>query len=84
MADLRRPASKFDESIDDALDLRSDDDVWETVLQNLQAQDVRRALENLPDDQRETYRRLLSEAQVQYDEIQHELAVLSSLLQELQ
>ena len=41
-------------------------------------------LENLPADQRETYRRLLSEAQVQYDEIQHELAVLSSLLQELE
>ena len=41
-------------------------------------------LESLPDDQRETYRRLLAEAQVQYDEIQRELAVLSSLLQELQ
>ncbi len=41
-------------------------------------------LENLPDDQRETYRRLLSEAQVQYDEIQHELSVLSSLLRELE
>jgi CheY-like chemotaxis protein len=41
-------------------------------------------LEHLPEDQRETYRRLLSEAQVQYDEIQHELAVLSSLLKELQ
>jgi CheY-like chemotaxis protein len=40
-------------------------------------------LENLPDDQRETYRRLLAEAQTQYDEIQHELAVLSSLLNEL-
>lgn len=41
-------------------------------------------LEHLPDDQRETYRRLLSEAQVQYDEIQHELSVLSSLLQQLE
>jgi CheY-like chemotaxis protein len=41
-------------------------------------------LASLPEDQRETYRRLLSEAQVQYDEIQHELAVLSSLLQELE
>jgi CheY-like chemotaxis protein len=41
-------------------------------------------LEHLPPDQRETYRRLLSESQVQYDEIQRELAVLSSLLQELQ
>ena len=41
-------------------------------------------LESLPADQRETYRRLLSEAQVQYDEIQHELAVLSGLLQELE
>jgi CheY-like chemotaxis protein len=41
-------------------------------------------LESLPADQRDTYRRLLSEAQVQYDEIQRELSVLSSLLQELQ
>jgi hypothetical protein len=41
-------------------------------------------LESLPADQRETYRRLLSEAQVQYDEIQRELSVLSSLLQELE
>jgi CheY-like chemotaxis protein len=41
-------------------------------------------LERLPVEQRDTYRRLLSESQVQYDEIQHELAVLSSLLQELE
>ena len=41
-------------------------------------------LESLPADQRDTYRRLLSEAQVQYDEIQRELSVLSSLLQELE
>jgi len=41
-------------------------------------------LEHLPEDQRETYRRLLSESQLQYDEIQHELAVLSSLLKELE
>ena len=41
-------------------------------------------LGNLPADQRDTYKRLLSEAQVQYDEIQRELSVLSSLLQELE
>lgn len=40
-------------------------------------------LENLPVDQRDTYRRLMSEAQGEYDEIQQELAVLSSLLQQL-
>jgi CheY-like chemotaxis protein len=40
--------------------------------------------ENLPDDQRDTYRRLVSEAQVRYDEIQHELSVLSNVLQELE
>jgi RNA polymerase sigma-70 factor, ECF subfamily len=49
----RRPF-KLDEPIDDLLDLRAADDVWETVLQNLQAQDVRKALDNLPDDQRAT------------------------------
>lgn len=38
-------------------------------------------LENLPEDQRDTYRRLLAEAQSQYDEIQHELSVLTNLLQ---
>ena len=40
-------------------------------------------LENLPQDQRDTYKRLVSESQNQYDEIQHELSVLSSLLKEL-
>jgi len=40
-------------------------------------------LEHLPQNQRETYRRLVSESQVQYDEIQHELVVLSNLLKEL-
>jgi RNA polymerase sigma-70 factor (ECF subfamily) len=49
----RRPL-KFDEPMEDMLDLRAADDVWETVLQNLQAQDVRKALDNLPDDQRTT------------------------------
>ncbi len=43
----------------------------------------RQQLESLPDDQRDTYRRLLAEAQSQYDEIQHELSVLTSLLTEL-
>ena len=41
-------------------------------------------LAGLPDDQRETYGRLIAEAQGQFDEIQRELAVLSRLLQELQ
>jgi RNA polymerase sigma-70 factor (ECF subfamily) len=49
----RRP-SKLDEPIDDVPELRSTDDVWETVAQRLQAQDVRRALDNLPEDQRTT------------------------------
>jgi len=40
-------------------------------------------LEHLPQNQRETYRRLVSESQVQCDEIQHELVVLSNLLKEL-
>ncbi len=40
--------------------------------------------DTLPAGQRETYGRLLQESQGQYDEIQHELAVLSSLLQELE
>ena len=40
-------------------------------------------LEVLPEDQRETYRRLIAEAQEQYDEIQRELAVLVKVLQEL-
>jgi CheY-like chemotaxis protein len=43
----------------------------------------RQQLQGLPDDQRETYRRLSIEAQSHYDEIQRELAVLSRLLQEL-
>jgi RNA polymerase sigma-70 factor (ECF subfamily) len=49
-----RRSSKLDEPIDDLLDLRAADDVWETVVQRLQAQDVRRALDNLPEDQRTT------------------------------
>jgi RNA polymerase sigma-70 factor (ECF subfamily) len=49
----RRP-SKLDEPIDDLPDLRAADDVWETVAQRLQAQDVRNALDNLPEDQRTT------------------------------
>ncbi len=41
-------------------------------------------LESLPEDQRDTYRRLLAEEQAQYDEIEHELSVLTSLLQKLE
>jgi CheY-like chemotaxis protein len=41
----------------------------------------RQQFENLPKDQRDTYRRWPSEAQGQYDEIQHELSVCSSLRQ---
>lgn len=53
---LRGPRRKstLDESIDDSFDLKSGDDVWESVLQHLQAQDVRRALDGLPEDQRTT------------------------------
>jgi CheY-like chemotaxis protein len=43
----------------------------------------RQQLENLPAEQQDTYRRLLAEAQGQYDEIEHELAVLTSLLKDL-
>jgi RNA polymerase sigma-70 factor (ECF subfamily) len=49
----RRPL-KLGDPIDDFFDLQSADDVWETVLQNLQAQDVRKALNTLPADQRAT------------------------------
>jgi CheY-like chemotaxis protein len=40
-------------------------------------------LESVPLDQRDTYRRLLAEAQGHYDEIQRELAALMNVLQEL-
>ena len=40
-------------------------------------------LGTLPEEQRETYRRLIAEAQQHYDEIQRELAVLVKVLQEL-
>jgi CheY-like chemotaxis protein len=40
-------------------------------------------LESAPQAQHETYRRLLREAQEQYDEIQHELTVLTQVLQKL-
>jgi CheY-like chemotaxis protein len=43
----------------------------------------RQHMENLPPDQRDTYQRLVAEAQGQYVEIEHELTVLSSLLKEL-
>jgi DNA-binding response OmpR family regulator len=39
--------------------------------------------QNLSNGGRDTYRRLIAEAQGQYDEIQRELAVLSKLLQDL-
>jgi CheY-like chemotaxis protein len=38
----------------------------------------------VPADQRETYSRLLSESQEQYDELQRELSVLNQVLQELE
>lgn len=41
-------------------------------------------LGSLPPDQRDTYQRLMTEAQGQYDEIQHELSVLTSLFQRLE
>ncbi len=41
-------------------------------------------LESVPADQRETYRRLVAEAQEQYNEIQRELTVLVKVLQELE
>jgi CheY-like chemotaxis protein len=41
-------------------------------------------LEAVPADQRETYRRLVAEAQEQYNEIQRELTVLVKVLQELE
>jgi len=40
-------------------------------------------LATLPEDQRETYARLLAEAQEQYDELQRELSVLVKVLQQL-
>lgn len=40
-------------------------------------------VETVPEDQRETYLRLIAEAQEQYDEIQRELAVLIQVLNEL-
>jgi RNA polymerase sigma-70 factor (ECF subfamily) len=49
----RRPA-KLDAPTEAALAIESPDDVWETVLRNLQAQDVRRALDRLPEEQRTT------------------------------
>lgn len=44
----------------------------------------RQQMDNLPADQRETYRKLITEEQEQYDEIQRELTVLSKLLNELE
>lgn len=41
-------------------------------------------LAGLPRDQQETYRKLVGEAQDQYDEIQRELSVLMKVLQELE
>jgi hypothetical protein len=39
-------------------------------------------MQNLPPEQRETYRRLVAEAQSQYDAIQAELTILTKMLQE--
>jgi CheY-like chemotaxis protein len=44
----------------------------------------RQQLASLPTDQQDTYQRLLAEAQGQYDEIEHELSVLTSLLKDLE
>ena len=43
----------------------------------------RQQFESLPAGQREPYERLLADSQSQYDEIQHELAVLDTVLQGL-
>jgi len=40
-------------------------------------------LETVPEEQRDTYRRLLAESQQQFDEIQHELMALVEAIQEL-
>ncbi len=40
-------------------------------------------MQNLPPEQRETYRRLVAEAQSQYDAIQAELTILTHVLQEM-
>ncbi len=55
---LRGPGrwSNLDPSDDEQLDLVATDDVWEAVLRNTQAEDVRRALECLPEEQRTTIR----------------------------
>jgi CheY-like chemotaxis protein len=57
----------------------------ETKLRQKTAQIARgrQQAADLPDDQRETYERLLAEAQEQHDEIQRELAVLLDVLREL-
>ena len=39
-------------------------------------------MQNLPPEQRDTYRRLVAEAQAQYDSIQAELTTLTNMLQE--
>lgn len=53
---LRGPRrhSKLDAPTEAALAMESPDDVWESVLRNLQAQDVRQALDRLPEEQRTT------------------------------
>jgi CheY-like chemotaxis protein len=57
----------------------------ETKLRQKMAQIARgrQHVADLTDDQRETYERLLAEAQEQHDEIQRELAVLLDVLREL-
>jgi RNA polymerase sigma-70 factor, ECF subfamily len=49
-----RSPSKLDAPVEAALAVEAADDVWESVLRTLQAQDVRRALDRLPEEQRTT------------------------------
>ncbi|HLZ08217.1 MAG TPA: sigma-70 family RNA polymerase sigma factor [Chloroflexota bacterium] len=53
---LRGPrlASKHEAPVDLALEAEARDDVLESVLRNLQAQDIQRALDGLPEEQRTT------------------------------
>jgi hypothetical protein len=42
---------------------------------------TRQQLDLVPESQRELYRHMLADIQIQYDELQHELDVLSKALQ---
>jgi RNA polymerase sigma-70 factor (ECF subfamily) len=47
-----RRSSKLDATVDDAFDLEARDNVLESVLHRLQAQDIQSALDRLPEEQR--------------------------------